>query len=62
MSRLSKLCQAIETLASEGLELSPEQEAQICNVSTNIPNDRKKYYPEAIAKDLGIEIQVMLVD
>lgn len=31
-------------------------------VSTNIPNDRKKYYMEAIAKDLGIEIQVMLID
>lgn len=29
MSRLSKLYQAMETLASEGLELSPEQEAQL---------------------------------
>lgn len=29
MSRLSKLYQAMETLASEGLELSAEQEAQL---------------------------------
>lgn len=29
MSRLSKLYQAMETLASEGLELSPEQETQL---------------------------------
>lgn len=29
MSRLSKLYQAMDTLASEGLELSPEQEAQL---------------------------------
>lgn len=31
-------------------------------VATNIPNDRKKYYLESIAKDLDIAVNVSLID
>lgn len=63
MSRLSKLYQAMETLASEGLELSPEQEAQLRKAEEEII--QKEILPvltEKIEPVLGqIERELVLV-
>lgn len=63
MSRLSKLYQAMETLTSEGLELSPEQESQLRKAEEEII--QKEILPvltEKIEPVLGqIERELVLV-